>query len=152
MQSGAPVAEVRQRKLRLRLLVAGALAALTLSACATNDRDDLASYVDQLHSDAAEGQLLASQSAQGKVPVIFVWLHSAELSHHILELREHLAGAVAEPGLTSQVSAAKLIADSIGAALGELHSHANDRSAAASVGAQLTSAADHAESLYESLQ
>jgi hypothetical protein len=142
----------RHRHRWLGSLAAVLLAACALSACATVDRDDLSGYVDQLHSDAAEAALLAGQEAAGRIPYIFVWLHSAELSHHVQELRDHLDGEVSTNGVTQDVARAKLLSQRVGDSLGELHHRANDRAAASAVEASLTRQADQVESLYEKLQ
>jgi hypothetical protein len=128
------------------------LSACALSACATVDGDDLSGYVDQLHSDAAEAALLAGQEAAGRIPYIFVWLHSAELSHHVQELRDHLDGEVSTSGVTQDVARAKVLCQRVGDSLGELHHRANDRAAASAVQTTLKTQAEQAETLYERLQ
>jgi hypothetical protein len=95
---------------------------LALSSCATLERDDLSSYVEQLHSDAAEGALLAGQAAARRAPVVFVWLHSAELEHHVGELRDHLDGEMPSRGLTGQVHIAKVLSEEVSHELGRLRS------------------------------
>jgi hypothetical protein len=125
---------------------------LALSSCATLERDDLSSYVEQLHSDAAEGALLAGQAAARRAPVVFVWLHSAELEHHVGELRDHLDGEMPSRGLTGQVHIAKVLSEEVSHELGRLHSAANDRAVARAVAGGLASRAQEAESLYEELK
>ncbi len=123
-----------------------------LSSCATVDKDDLASYVDQMHSDAAEAVLVATQTAAGKVPVSFAWIESGELEHHISELLDHLHGEMSAPEVTGEVQRAGQIGGQLEAELAFLHSKANDRQAAATVAPALEQQGEAAKSLFEELQ
>jgi hypothetical protein len=79
---------------RVSLLLAVACGATALAGCGHLDRDDLRSEVDQIRSDAADGMLLAEQATQHRVPVMFVWNHSAELHHATLEVRARITGEI----------------------------------------------------------
>lgn len=139
------------RRRTLATLAAGSLAALSLSACATIDQDDLSGYVDQLHSDAAEGALVAGQAARGRVPYIFVWLQSAELAHQVQELHDKFDGEISG-NLGAQVDRARNLAIDIGDELGDLHDSAKSRAVATDVETKLKGHARQAESLYEELE
>lgn len=93
----------------------------TISGCATLDRDDLRSDMEQIRSVAAEGALLAGQARSGRVPTRFTWLHAQELRHHVLQVRDKIEGEIVEGPLQSNFENARVIIDKVAGALHLLH-------------------------------
>lgn len=134
--------------------MAPALVALVvaLSGCATTDRDDLRSRLEQVRSDAAEGALLAGEAQRGTAPVSFVWLHSAELHHHVQGIVETLDGTMVDEAIQARTQSVKLIADTVAGALDYLHRNTTDPHAAALVQSKLEQQASVATKLDEQLK
>lgn len=133
-------------------LVIMGLIALALSGCATIDRDDLSSYVEQVHSAAAEGALVAAQAERHATPTIFVWLESAELRHNVETVAAKLAGEVPAPEVRPEVAQAQLLVDSVAGAFHLLHRLPYDPQAAHRARAKLVSETQVAERLTQALQ
>ncbi|HWC86390.1 MAG TPA: hypothetical protein VG388_07620 [Solirubrobacteraceae bacterium] len=128
------------------------LLALALSGCATIDRDDLAAYVEQVRSAAAEGAILAGVAERHQTPTIFVWLHSAELHHNVETVAEKLAGETPAPAVKADIPQAQVLVDAVAGAFHLLHRLPADAAAAHRAREKLLSEAQVAERLSGELQ
>lgn len=124
---------------------------IAVGGCATVDRDDLRSDVTAVHSAAAEGALLAGEAGAHRAPTPFVWMHSAELRHHVLEVSDRLEGEMEAPEVTGEVPTVKRLTERVAQALGRLHAQPTDSQVALAVRHSLLDASDATETLSEKL-
>lgn len=122
-----------------------------LSACGTLDKDDLRTAVQQIHSDAAEGVLLAEQAEKRAVPTQFVWLQSQELRHVAVQVRDKLEGEIQAYEVQPHVPEARAVIDKVVAALHLLHEFPGNRADAQAVWAALAHESETSERLADEL-
>lgn len=128
------------------------LAVVALGGCANLDRDDLASYVDELHSSSVEGQQVARQLREHRMPTMFAWIETAQLWHQAEELGKRIDGEMVGSGLGPEVEQAKVLIDRAKLALAVLHERANRPQAAARAAAVLGRMARQSQQLEEQLR
>jgi hypothetical protein len=122
-------------------LVAGCGGGGTLS------RDSLRKEAETIQSVAAEGALLAHDSADGRTTTPFVSVHSEVLAESAGKVAQKLESAAVEPGLEQDRARAERLATRIEEELDQLDEYPDDRAEARRVADELDQAAKAAEEL-----
>jgi hypothetical protein len=126
-----------------------AVLALVLAACGGGEltQKTLTKEVESIGSAAAEGGLLAHDTADGRSTHAFTAVHSQVLAEQAMKVEKRLASAEVSPGLEGKRSQADRLAARVQSDLQRLHDHPADRDSARTVAAQLDQAAKAAEEL-----
>ena len=138
---------------RAPLLVLAVSAALALAGTGCGgpiQSDELGRSVDTLTSSASEGALLAQGVADDRTKATFVRARAREIGEVVDHEAEKLNDAEAD-GLAGAKSRAVLLADRIGAALGQLQVSPQDEQGAAQVERELARLSKRTERLAGSL-
>jgi hypothetical protein len=122
-------------------LVAGCGGGGTLS------RDSLRKEAETIQSVAAEGALLAHDSADGRTTTPFVSVHSEVLAESAGKVAQKLESAAVEPWLEQDRARAERLATRIEEELDQLDEHPDDQAEARRVADELDQAAKAAEEL-----
>ena len=130
---------------------ATALAALTLAfaACGGGEltQKSLQKEVESIGSAAAEGGLLAHDTADGRSTHAFTAVHSQVLAEQATKVEQKLSSADVSPGLEGKRREADRLAVRVQSELERLHDHPADRGLARAVAGRLDQAAKAAEEL-----
>jgi hypothetical protein len=131
-----------------RAILVAALAFL-LAACGGGEltRRSLQKEVESIGSAAAEGGLLAHDTADGRSTHAFTAVHSQVLAEQAMKVEKKLSSAEVSPGLERQRRQADRLAARVQSELERLHESPADREVARAVAARLDDAAKAAEEL-----
>jgi hypothetical protein len=113
----------------------------------TLSRELLRKEAESIQSVAAEGALLAHDSADGRTTTPFASVHSDVLAESAGKVAQKLESADVEPGLEQERGRAARLARRIEEQLTELHDDPDDRANARRIGDELEQAAKAAEDL-----
>jgi hypothetical protein len=131
-----------------RAILVAALACL-LAACGGGEltQKSLQKEVESIGSAAAEGGLLAHDTADGRSTHAFTAVHSQVLAEQAMKVEKKLSSADVSPGLEEQRRQADRLAARVQSELELLHESPADREVARAVAARLDDAAKAAEEL-----
>jgi hypothetical protein len=123
--------------------------ALVLVACGGGKltQKTLQKEVESIGSAAAEGGLLAHDTADGRSTHAFTAVHSQVLAEQARKVEQKLASAEVSPGLEAKRRQAGRLAAQVQSELERLHDHPADRELARAVANRLDEAAKAAEEL-----
>jgi small-conductance mechanosensitive channel len=113
----------------------------------TLSHDSLRKEAESIQSVAAEGALLAHDSADGRTTTPFVSVHSEVLAESAGKVAQKLESAAVEPGLEQDRARAERLATRIEEELDQLDEHPDDQAEARRVADELDQAAKAAEEL-----
>jgi hypothetical protein len=113
----------------------------------TLSHDSLRKEAESIQSVAAEGALLAHDSADGRTTTPFVSVHSEVLAESAGKVAQKLESAAVEPGLEQDRARAERLATRIEEELDQLDEHPDDQADAGRVADELDQAAKAAEEL-----
>jgi predicted outer membrane protein len=125
--------------------------AVALAGCDPLDRAELKREVESIGSLAAEGEILASDTARDRTKATFVRVHAEELSSNAEESAEKINDADVATGLNGKAGRAIRLATDTADALGELVVSPGDEHTARSVQLELHKLSDEADGLSSSL-
>jgi small-conductance mechanosensitive channel len=134
----------------VRRLAPFAIAVSLVAGCGgggTLSRDSLRKEAETIQSVAAEGALLAHDSADGRTTTPFVSVHSEVLAESAGKVAQKLESAAVEPGLEQDRARAERLATRIEEELDQLDEHPDDQAEARRVADELDQAAKAAEEL-----
>jgi hypothetical protein len=140
----------------VRRLAPFAIAVSLAAGCGgggTLSHDSLRKEAESIQSVAAEGALLAHDSADGRTTTPFVSVHSEVLAESAGKVAQKLESAAVEPGLELEPgleqdrARAERLATRIEEELDQLDEHPDDRAEARRVADELDQAAKAAEEL-----
>jgi hypothetical protein len=134
----------------VRRLAPFAIAVSLAAGCGgggTLSHDSLRKEAESIQSVAAEGALLAHDSADGRTTTPFVSVHSEVLAESAGKVAQKLESAAVEPGLEQDRARAERLATRIEEELDRLDEHPDDRAEARRVADELDQAAKAAEEL-----
>jgi hypothetical protein len=134
----------------VRRLAPFAIAVSLAAGCGgggTLSHDSLRKEAESIQSVAAEGALLAHDSADGRTTTPFVSVHSEVLAESAGKVAQKLESAAVEPGLEQDRARAERLATRIEEELDQLDEHPDDRAEARRVADELDQAAKAAEEL-----
>jgi small-conductance mechanosensitive channel len=134
----------------VRRLAPFAIAVSLAAGCGgggTLSHDSLRKEAESIQSVAAEGALLAHDSADGRTTTPFVSVHSEVLAESAGKVAQKLESAAVEPGLEQDRARAERLATRIEEELDQLDEHPDDQAEARRVADELDQAAKAAEEL-----
>jgi hypothetical protein len=134
----------------VRRLAPFAIAVSLAAGCGgggTLSHDSLRKEAESIQSVAAEGALLAHDSADGRTTTPFVSVHSEVLAESAGKVAQKLESAAVEPGLEQDRARAERLATRIEEELDQLDEHPDDQAEAGRVADELDQAAKAAEEL-----
>ena len=134
----------------MRRLAPFAIAVSLAAGCGgggTLSHDSLRKEAESIQSVAAEGALLAHDSADGRTTTPFVSVHSEVLAESAGKVAQKLESAAVEPGLEQDRARAERLATRIEEELDQLDEHPDDQVEARRVADELDQAAKAAEEL-----
>jgi len=131
----------------VRALVLLALAFALVGCGGELTQSKLQKEVESIGSAAAEGGLLAHDSADGRSTHAFTAVHSRVLAEQATKVEQKLESAEVAPGLESTRRQAEHLAARVESELERLHDHPADRELARVVATRLDQAAKAAEEL-----
>jgi small-conductance mechanosensitive channel len=122
---------------------------LVLAACGTTEltQEALNKEVESIGSAAAEGGLLAHDTADGRSTHAFTAVHSTFLAKQVRKVETKLSSADVPPDLEQDRAKADRLAARVESQLERLHDEPADRNVARSVASRLDDAAKQAEEL-----
>jgi hypothetical protein len=126
-----------------------ALLALATAGCGstTLSKKDLQKQAEWIQSLAAEGSLVAQQSAQDRTTETFVRVHTQYMDEAAKKIGKELDAKHASGSLERKRMAAVRLADSLSSELGRLHDAPGDRHLASELERELRQIADDAQRL-----
>ena len=130
---------------------AAGLAALWLSGCDPLTADELTREIDQIHSLAAEGAVLADGVRADRTRATFTRVHARELADSADESAQKLNDATEAPGLADDVEGAIELAGDVSQALGDLETSPGDEATGGDAAKRLRDLADRADRLADGL-
>jgi small-conductance mechanosensitive channel len=134
----------------VRRLAPFAIAVSLAAGCGgggTLSHDSLRKEAESIQSVAAEGALLAHDSADGRTTTPFVSVHSEVLAESAGKVAQKLESAAVEPGLEQDRARAERLATRIEEELDQLDEDPDDQAEARRVADELDQAAKAAEEL-----
>lgn len=122
---------------------AAALAVIAVTlvfGCGDMSRDEMDRGIETIESIAAEGRLIAGQTAQDRIKTTFVRVRSRELTEEVDHQAEKLADATPAEGLARKRNDAVALSAKVSDALGTLQTFPEDEARAKEAEAQLRAA------------